>query len=115
MQLAEGDEEIGEPFPTEQHAACRFDVCLLLFGQRTPCAVQLAEVDEEVGELFLMEQPVDSATLQAAVRRATLALQFVPVFVGSAYKNKAGFPDIAEYHCRLSASHGDDPDAEPEL
>ena len=52
--------------------------------------MQLAEVDEEIGELFLMEQPVDGATLQAAVRRATLALQFVPVFVGSAYKNKAG-------------------------
>jgi translation elongation factor EF-G len=52
--------------------------------------LQLAEVDEEIGELFLMEQPVDGPTLQAAVRRATLALQFVPVFVGSAYKNKAG-------------------------
>lgn len=51
--------------------------------------MQLAEVDEEIGELFLMEQPVDGPTLQAAVRRATLALQFVPVFVGSAYKNKA--------------------------
>ena len=61
---------------------CRTTVCLR--------CVQLAEVDEEIGELFLMEQPVDGPTLQAAVRRATLALQFVPVFVGSAYKNKAG-------------------------
>jgi translation elongation factor EF-G len=51
---------------------------------------QLAEVDEEVGEAFLMEQPVDGPALQAAIRRATLALQFVPVFVGSAYKNKVG-------------------------
>lgn len=52
--------------------------------------VQLAEVDEEVGELFLMEEGVDAATLQAAIRRATLGLSFVPVFLGSAYKNKVG-------------------------
>jgi translation elongation factor EF-G len=67
---------------TGVHSACRRNLCLRF--------VQLAEVDEEIGELFLMEQPVDGPTLQAAVRRATLALQFVPVFVGSAYKNKAG-------------------------
>lgn len=41
-----------------------------------------------MGELFLLEQEVDGPTLQAAVRRATLALSFVPVFMGSAYKNK---------------------------
>ena len=42
----------------------------------------MAEVDEEVGELFLMEEPVDASTLQAAIRRATVALKFVPIFMG---------------------------------
>ena len=49
---------------------------------------RLAEVDDEVGEFFLMEEEVPEAVLRAAVRRATLALKFVPVFVGSAFKNK---------------------------
>ncbi|CAM9913280.1 unnamed protein product, partial [Discosporangium mesarthrocarpum] len=48
----------------------------------------LADVDNEIGELFLMEEEVDDDTLKAAVRRATIDLRFVPVFMGSAYKNK---------------------------
>ena len=58
-----------------------------------------------MGEAFLMEQPVDGPALQAAIRRATLALQFVPVFVGSAYKNKAGSHDTLLTCCCLSQLH----------
>lgn len=43
---------------------------------------RVAEADETVGELFLMEEPVDSQTLRDGIRRATLALKFVPVFMG---------------------------------
>ncbi|CAM9285599.1 unnamed protein product [Ectocarpus sp. 6 AP-2014] len=48
----------------------------------------MADLDEDVAELFLMEEEVDDATLKAAMRRATVSLKFVPVFMGSAYKNK---------------------------
>ena len=55
---------------------------------RSDLIERLAEVDETIGEFFLegKEPPVD--TLKAAIRRCTIAQTFVPVFMGSAYKNK---------------------------
>jgi len=49
---------------------------------------RLADVDDEVAELFLAEEDVPADVLQAAIRRATIGLSFVPVFMGSAFKNK---------------------------
>ena len=49
---------------------------------------RLADVDEEIGELFLMEEEPTAEQLHAAIRRQTIALQFVPVFMGSAFKNR---------------------------
>ena len=49
---------------------------------------KLADVDEELGELFLMEEAIDEDMLRGAIRRATTSLAFVPIFMGSAYKNK---------------------------
>ena len=51
-------------------------------GRRAELVERIAEVDEAVGELFLLEEPVDNETLKAGIRRATLALKFVPVFMG---------------------------------
>ena len=51
-------------------------------SRRAELVERIAEVDETVGELFLMEEPVDCETLRAGIRRATLALKFVPVFMG---------------------------------
>eukprot|EP00903_Cladosiphon_okamuranus_P017647 g16252.t1 len=55
---------------------------------RTLLVEMMADLDEEVAELFLMEEEVDDTTLKAAMRRATVSLKFVPVFMGSAFKNK---------------------------
>lgn len=49
---------------------------------RSELVERIAEVDEAVGELFLMEEAVDAATLRAGIRRASLALKFVPIFMG---------------------------------
>lgn len=56
--------------------------------KRRELVERLAEVDDAVGELFLMEEEVPEEVLKAAIRRATLSLQFVPVFMGSAFKNR---------------------------
>ncbi len=48
----------------------------------------LAEVDDGIMEAYLADEPIDAATIQAAVRRATIALKLVPVLCGSALKNK---------------------------
>jgi len=52
----------------------------------------LAEVDEEIAELFLMEEEPDAEMLHRAIREQTIANQFVPVFMGSAFKNKGVQP-----------------------
>ena len=53
---------------------------------------KLADADDEIAELFLMEETPDTETMKAAIRRQTLACKFVPVFMGSAFKNKGVQP-----------------------
>ena len=55
--------------------------------KRAELVEQIADVDDEVAELFLNDEEVPSILLAKAVRRATVALKFSPVFVGSAIKN----------------------------
>ncbi len=52
----------------------------------------VADHDEHIAEKFLAEQEVSPAELQAGIRNATVALKFVPVMLGSAFKNKAVQP-----------------------
>jgi elongation factor G len=49
----------------------------------------LADVDEEIAEIFLDERTPSEEQIKAAIRRATIALKFTPVFMGSALADKA--------------------------
>eukprot|EP00579_Thalassiosira_antarctica_P002505 CAMPEP_0201874418 /NCGR_PEP_ID=MMETSP0902-20130614/6683_1 /ASSEMBLY_ACC=CAM_ASM_000551 /TAXON_ID=420261 /ORGANISM="Thalassiosira antarctica, Strain CCMP982" /LENGTH=758 /DNA_ID=CAMNT_0048401289 /DNA_START=12 /DNA_END=2288 /DNA_ORIENTATION=+ len=60
----------------------------LVEEKRAELIERLADVDEEIAELFLMEEEPTVEQLKAAIRRQTVACKFVPVFMGSAYKNK---------------------------
>jgi elongation factor G len=48
----------------------------------------VGEFDETVGMKYLEGQDVTVDELRAAIRKATLSLEFTPVMMGSAYKNK---------------------------
>ena len=51
-----------------------------------------ADFDDELMTRYLDGEPVSADQLRAALRRATLALEVVPVFCGSAFKNKGVQP-----------------------
>lgn len=60
--------------------------------KRSELIERIADVDDEIAELFLMEETPTPDQLRAAIRRQTILCAFVPVFMGSAYKNKGVQP-----------------------
>jgi elongation factor G len=58
-----------------------------LAARRRDCVEALADLDDRIMELYLAEEDIGEADLLAALRRATLTGQAVPVFCGSALKN----------------------------
>ena len=66
----------------------------------------LADVDDEFAEKVIDEQPLTAADFHNAIRRATLARTFVPVLMGSAYKNK-GVQPLLDAVCAYLPAPGD--------
>ena len=56
--------------------------------KRRELVERLAEVDDDMAEIFINEQDPTPEQLQTAIRKQTIARKFVPVFMGSAYKNR---------------------------
>ncbi|CAL9771268.1 unnamed protein product [Musa acuminata subsp. burmannicoides] len=52
----------------------------------------VSEVDDQLAEAFLNDEPISPVDLRMAIRRATVARKFVPVYMGSAFKNKGVQP-----------------------
>ncbi|KAG9238040.1 putative elongation factor G, mitochondrial [Amylocarpus encephaloides] len=52
----------------------------------------LADVDDEIAEIFLDEKEPTNLQIKEAVRRATIALKFTPVLMGSALADKSVQP-----------------------
>ena len=55
---------------------------------RATMVEKVAESDEALTEKFLMEEEITEEELKAAIRKATITGNIVPVLCGSAYKNK---------------------------
>ena len=68
------------------------DMADLVEEKRLELIERLADVDDEIAELFLMEEIPEVEDLKAAIRRQVIACSFVPVFMGSAFKNKGVQP-----------------------
>jgi elongation factor G len=62
-------------------------VVALAKRRRQELLEQLAEVDDEIGEMLIMDEEPSVIQVVDAIRRATVALKFTPVFLGSAIKN----------------------------
>ena len=56
--------------------------------KRNQLIEKLADFDDELAEKFLMEEEVTAEEMVPVIRKATLDLKFVPVFVGTAKMNK---------------------------
>jgi elongation factor G len=66
--------------PAEMNKACS--------AQRNILVEKLADVDEEILVGFLADEEMGPERLRAALRRATIAQNLIPVLCGSAFKNK---------------------------
>ncbi|GAA6004330.1 hypothetical protein JCM10207_000672 [Rhodosporidiobolus poonsookiae] len=58
-------------------------------AKRAELVETLAEVDDAIADAWLEEREILPEELVAAIRRTTTALQFTPVFMGSALANKS--------------------------
>lgn len=80
----------------------------------------VSELDEELMEKFLEGEEISNEELKAAIRKATLAVEFYPVFCGSAFKNKGvqlmldGVLEFLPAPTDIEAIHGIVPGTEEE-
>ncbi|XP_022863369.1 elongation factor G-2, mitochondrial-like isoform X2 [Olea europaea var. sylvestris] len=68
------------------------DIETLALEKRRELIEAVSEVDDKLAEAFLSDEPIPPIELEGAIRRATIARKFVPVFMGSAFKNKGVQP-----------------------
>ncbi|KAM1019032.1 hypothetical protein ACFX13_041180 [Malus domestica] len=79
----------GENIVTEEVPA---DMEEFVTEKRRELIEVVSEVDDKLAEAFLDDEPISPTDLEEAVRRATVARKFIPVFMGSAFKNKGVQP-----------------------
>jgi elongation factor G len=67
-------------------------------GDRASLVEVIADLDDAVADAVLSDRDPDGPTLAAAIRRVTLAGQFVPLLCGAALRNK-GVPQVLDAVC----------------
>jgi elongation factor G len=83
------DEELGAKWTVQEIPA---DLADQANQYRAELIETIAGVDEEILEKFVGEEPIEVDDLRAAIRRATIAGDVVPILNGTAFKNKGVQP-----------------------
>ena len=84
-QIIWEEDSLGETFIEEDVAADMLDAAV---DHREKLLEAIAETDDDIMEAYLSETPISEDALVSAIRRATIDLKVVPVFCGSALRNK---------------------------
>ncbi len=84
-QIVWDDDTLGATFSTQDILPEYLEISQ---KYREQLIESLAEADDEIMEAYLSEAPLSPETILAGIRRATIGLHLVPVFCGSALKNK---------------------------
>ncbi|CAN1231053.1 Elongation factor G 1 [Linum perenne] len=79
----------GENIVTEEIPA---DMVTFIEAKRRELIETVSDVDDQLADAFLADEPISPSDLEEAIRRATIARKFIPVFMGSAFKNKGVQP-----------------------
>ncbi|GAU20042.1 hypothetical protein TSUD_381330 [Trifolium subterraneum] len=81
----DGENVVIEDIPSDMEA--------LVEEKRRELIETVSDVDDILAEAFLSDdENISDADLEGAIRRATIARKFIPVFMGSAFKNKGVQP-----------------------
>ncbi len=64
------------------------DMAELVEQYRTNLIENVSDFDDDIMEMYLEGQDVPVPMLKAAIRKATLAVKFIPVVCGTSYRNK---------------------------
>ena len=114
----EGETELGAQFeerPIPDELMAEFE------SARETLIDALSEQDEQIVELFIEGEEIADELLWSAARKATLAGSIVPVFCGSAFKNKGVQPlldsvvELLPSPLDVPPTQGTDPDKEEKV
>ena len=75
-----------------EEAAIPDEMLIEVDSYRKLMVEKIAETDDVLLEKFLEDKPISNEELKAALRRATIAYELVPVFCGSALQNRGVQP-----------------------
>jgi elongation factor G len=104
-QIVWDDDSLGAAYTTEEIAPEHLENVEIW---RDKLVEAVAEVDDEIMEAYLAEADITNEQLMAAIRQATIDLKLVPVFCGSALKNK-GIQPLLDAICDILPSPADIP------
>lgn len=94
-------------YPDDAELGAKFETCPIPEDMQDDAELareamleSVAEFDDEVMEKFLEGEPLSEDEIRRAARKATIDLKIVPVFCGSAFKNKGIQPllDAVTYY-----------------